>query len=560
MYMTLYYHLSKEDDICEESKDNIYLIQQFFIHSNIERHKEILYCLKSNTKNEYITKIYLLNEKIYTQQELGLNDTEMKKVIQTNINTRLTYYNIFKYVEEKNLNGYIIFSNSDIFFNKTLKNLYKSSLSYKKGLYGLLRFEYTPNKKLEYSKLFGPIGDSQDTWIYHSKYNPSKKKSKIFKFTFGRAGCDNKLLYLFHILGYNIYNEPYKIKTYHYHSTKIRNYNRKDKLNPPYLLLFPHLPQQLNYDLIPYEKSSKQMTKNYTICQYDEINTLSTYIKSKIDKNENFVIPRIAGTENRIVFYSNLLKNKNNKNKVMPYISREINTMKSNAGIKITNLSSLEKYAELYLSSFQNSELYFTWEPWGGVYRFYNKSINFITNTFKTQTKLWATNCLDLFHHIYNIPWTLSLKGKRILVICAFTKSINKQLGHLKEIYGIDLFPDCEFILLKPPQTQGSNNSKEWNLEFNDFCKEIDKVKDNYDIALVSCGGYGNLVCDYIYNSGKSAIYVGGVLQMYFGIIGKRWLEKRSEVLELFLNTKFTRPMEEEKPKDYKKIENACYW
>ena len=35
---------------------------------------------------------------------------------------------------------------------------------------------------------------------------------------------------------------------------------------------------------------------------------------------------------------------------------------------------------------------------------------------------------------------------------------------------------------------------------------------------------------------GKPAIYVGGVLQMYFGILGQRWVRERPDILRMYLN------------------------
>lgn len=58
----------------------------------------------------------------------------------------------------------------------------------------------------------------------------------------------------------------------------------------------------------------------------------------------------------------------------------------------------------------------------------------------------------------------------------------------------------------------------------------------------------------------KSAIYVGGVLQMYFGIYGQRWIDENPDVLTLYKNTHWTRPNEEEKPNGFTQIENNCYW
>ena len=83
---------------------------------------------------------------------------------------------------------------------------------------------------------------------------------------------------------------------------------------------------------------------------------------------------------------------------------------------------------------------------------------------------------------------------------------------------------------------------------------------DTFDIALVSCGGYANPICSFIYEKGKSAIYVGGVLQMYFGIYGSRWLKERPEIIKLFSNKHWIRPDINERPINNETIEDGCYW
>ena len=98
-------------------------------------------------------------------------------------------------------------------------------------------------------------------------------------------------------------------------------------------------------------------------------------------------------------------------------------------------------------------------------------------------------------------------------------------------------------------------------MELQDFTRRLDAIRNDYDVALVSCGGYGNLVCNYIYEAhNKSAVYVGGVLQMYFGVLGGRWLKERSDVVRLFLNEHWSRPTASERPVNCDSIEKACYW
>ena len=62
----------------------------------------------------------------------------------------------------------------------------------------------------------------------------------------------------------------------------------------------------------------------------------------------------------------------------------------------------------------------------------------------------------------------------------------------------VNLFPNCEFILLKPPQTQADQRSREFGIEFEDFKNNVNEIIDKFDIALVSCGGYANPICSHI--------------------------------------------------------------
>ena len=88
----------------------------------------------------------------------------------------------------------------------------------------------------------------------------------------------------------------------------------------------------------------------------------------------------------------------------------------------------------------------------------------------------------------------------------------------------------------------------------------MEQVIDQFDVALVSCGGYANPICSFIYENGKSAIYVGGVLQMYFGILGARWLQERPDIIKLFSNKYWSRPKSTERPINSQNVEGGCYW
>jgi hypothetical protein len=153
----------------------IYLVTQFFINSNPARHAEIAHCLKENIRLGVFTKIYLINERIYTAAELQLGDAEMAYVEQVIYDggARMTYAHVCRLIADKSLNGYIAIANSDIFFDKTLENVRRTCLATQKSLYALLRFEYNREKRLGHCKMYGPFYDfSQDTWIFHTNFAP----------------------------------------------------------------------------------------------------------------------------------------------------------------------------------------------------------------------------------------------------------------------------------------------------------------------------------------------------------------------------------------------------
>lgn len=224
------------------NNDNIYLIFQFFIHSDKYRLAELQYCLNRNIELGLFNKIILLNEKIYTNDKLGINDDQSKCITQININRRIKFNDIFYYTKDLNLNGYIVFCNSDIFFDNTILNIRKSILSKQKAFYTLCRYEFSINKQLDECEFYkyAKTGTTQDTWIYHT----SQVNSNIIKntnFYFGVPACDHKIAYELIKNRYTCYNVPLNVKTYHFHSSAIRNYTEKERLDYPWTFVIPIL-------------------------------------------------------------------------------------------------------------------------------------------------------------------------------------------------------------------------------------------------------------------------------------------------------------------------------
>ena len=161
-------------------------------------------------------------------------------------------------------------------------------------------------------------------------------------------------------------------------------------------------------------------------------------------------------------------------------------------------------------------------------------------------------------------PWTLSLKGKKVLVVHPFAKEIEEQYQHKDEIFPSGLLPDFELITLKAVQSLGGDSQfKDWFEALNWMEEEIDKC--DYDICLIGCGAYGFPLAAHVKRRGKKAFHIGGALQLLFGIKGKRWENPNYGVKEWgiphgsyskLMNKAWVRPT----AKVFNNVENGCYW
>jgi len=211
--------------------------------------------------------------------------------------------------------------------------------------------------------------------------------------------------------------------------------------------------------------------------------------------------------------------------------------------------SDYKTYSFMYKNSCEISDLHAYWSHPGFI-----ELEDFLVPSNK---KLLDPSSLESFR--FNDPWTKNLKGKKVLVISPFKETIESQLKNKDKIWeNKDILPDCEFIIYKSVQSIGGIGPHEsWYKSFHFMCDEISKI--DFDIALLGCGSYGMPLCGYIKERlKKSAIYIGGGLQLYFGIKGKRW--DNSPDITKFYNEYWVRPNNNETPQSSKLVEGGCYW
>lgn len=269
-----------------------------------------------------------------------------------------------------------------------------------------------------------------------------------------------------------------------------------------------------------------------------------------LEKEESFIISRLGiGAETYLSY--NYLKNKRIDLNHLKFLD-------NNAGIYNVN-KSLTTYLNEYIDCIKNScSLACFTNSILHEQKYFVDSFNLISIHSRILEPFYC--CIDDVN-----PWSHYLYGKKVLVISPFIKSFQKQLSNNFQIFKNPekkIFLDGqEFIFYKSFQTSGGNHlHKNWLETFTIMCNDIKKL--DFDIALLGCGGYGLPLCNFIKTKmNKSAIYVGGGLQLLFGVMGKRW--ENNPIWKKIIeenNTKFIKPSGDEIMQNNNKIEGGCYW
>jgi hypothetical protein len=266
----------------------------------------------------------------------------------------------------------------------------------------------------------------------------------------------------------------------------------------------------------------------------DSNNLLSEYVKS----NNPFLVSRVGLGGETIVSVLTL-----NKLQINDQVKHWFFV---NAGFY--GSQDFETYASLYKESCDLSELHAYWNFPGFI-----EMEDFLVPENKP---LIEPGSLESFR--FEDPWTQYLENKNILIISPFKETIDSQLQFREKIWkNKNVLPNANYITYKSVQSiGGSGPHKDWYESLDVMYQDISKI--NFDIALLGCGSYGLPLSMMIRkNLNKSAVYIGGGLQLYFGIKGKRWDNGDDKV---FYNDYWVRPSELEKPRAGNLVEGGCYW
>jgi hypothetical protein len=158
--------------------------------------------------------------------------------------------------------------------------------------------------------------------------------------------------------------------------------------------------------------------------------------------------------------------------------------------------------------------------------------------------------------------------NKKICIVSYFANEMAAQYKHIKKIFTHTDLSGLKIRFVESWNTiRGNEPHKHWCDTLERLKKKIDKTDPSEggagtpsraceEIYLVSCGCYGLPLCNYIKeHKNANSIYVGGLLQMLFGLKGSRWDQR--PYMNKYYNDSWKYPSK--KPKNAEGVEGWCY-
>lgn len=174
----------------------------------------------------------------------------------------------------------------------------------------------------------------------------------------------------------------------------------------------------------------------------------------------------------------------------------------------------------------------------------------------------------------YYVPskhrWTQYLKGRRIAIVSSFADTIQMQLwaNDSSKIWAnLDepdtILPQAHWIPIRtyfPPKISGNGptswKASSWSQAVSTVIEEV--LSTDAEIVLIGCGALGIPIGAELKKAGRSAILLGGAIQVLFGIKGQRWASH--SIISKFWNSAWVFPSKNETPGGARLIEGGCYW
>lgn len=271
-------------------------------------------------------------------------------------------------------------------------------------------------------------------------------------------------------------------------------------------------------------------------------NTANKILAKRIEAGQPLMVARYGSTELYNMGVFDL--------KFTPKYEIALHTLTNNSGFFPKDERLAAQFCELLAQSSREVDMLAFWNMFREEY--------YIKSLMSPETELFQLRYLEPW--FAESPWTKSLENKKVLVIHPFERTIKNQYKNRDKLFTQEeILPKFELKTLKAVQTIAGEKDDNFETWFDalDWMTE-QALKIDFEVALIGCGAYGMPLAARLKKAGKQAIHMGGVLQILFGIKGKRW--DNDPVVSKLYNEFWVRPGKAEKVKNSANIEGGCYW
>ena len=232
-------------------------------------------------------------------------------------------------------------------------------------------------------------------------------------------------------------------------------------------------------------------------------------------------------------------------------------TLRNNAGVYPATDDEAARFAEAYASAVNASD--------GGVVARHGGDYDAVEvevlASLAPRSTCVSNRALEPFY--FPRPWTAALRGARVLVVHPFAATIERQYRRHRageRLWAVDdVLPAMDLVVVPAAVSLGAAPAPHgsWSETLAAMKAAIDAARP-FDVALLGCGAYGLPLAHHVLRRGAPAVYVGGALQILFGIKGARWLDR--PFFASRANAFWVWPAPEETPPGAAGVEGSAYW
>jgi hypothetical protein len=166
-------------------------------------------------------------------------------------------------------------------------------------------------------------------------------------------------------------------------------------------------------------------------------------------------------------------------------------------------------------------------------------------------------------------PWTESLRGKKVLVVSSHSNSIKYQWERIHSVWGgrENKITPFELVdVIRTPYHPELDDRQYPNCSnFMEMVEITQNIIDgyDYDVLLTGITTQSPFYAEHAKLRGKVGIQIGGSLQLFFGVVGNRWVQPWYSDCARMFNENWIWPMQIDEPQKKHMIDSEtgfAYW